>query len=69
MKSNASNNVSNQCKSAIAHSIISACRPRSFVSSIMLVSIYIYKRYESRILVDILCSLGYGVSSVGRPLL
>ena len=25
-------------------------------------SIYVYKKFESRVLVDILCSLGYGVS-------
>ena len=35
----------------------------SLISSIMLsLSSYVYKKFESRVLVDILCSLGYGVS-------
>lgn len=43
----------------IAHSIIAACRPRSFISPILLsVAIYIHRRYGSRELVDILNSLG-----------
>ena len=44
-------------KVAILHSII------YHISSIMLsLSIYVYKKFESCVLVDILCSLGYGVS-------
>ena len=62
-KSNVFNNVTERRRAAISHSVISACRPRSFVSSLMLsLSLYVYKKYESRILVDILSSLGYGAS-------
>jgi hypothetical protein len=47
-------------RTAIAHSIISACRPRSFVSPILLaISVYINRKYESRELVDILSSLSF----------
>ena len=45
---------------AIAHSIMSACRPRSFVSPILLaVAVYIHRKYASRELIDILNTLGF----------
>ena len=45
---------------SIAHAIISACRPRSFVSPILLsTAIYIHRRYASRELIDILNALGF----------
>ena len=57
-KSNDTQSVPYRQKAAISHSIIYACRPRSFISSIMLsLSIYVYKKIESRVLVDIFCSL------------
>ncbi|KMQ84911.1 hypothetical protein RF55_16900, partial [Lasius niger] len=44
----------------IAHSIISAIRPRSFVSSILLgVGAFLYKKFASRNLINILFSLGF----------
>ena len=51
--------VNRRC-TAIAHSIISACRPRSFVSPILLaISVYIHRKYASRDLIDMLSSLGF----------
>ena len=45
---------------AIAHSLISAVRPRSFISPILLaISVYINTMHESRQLIDILSSLGF----------
>ena len=45
---------------AIAHSLISACRPRSFISPVLLaISVYIHRKYASRELIDILSSLGF----------
>ena len=45
---------------AIAHSIIAACRPRSFVSPILLaISVYIHRKYASRELIDILSSMSF----------
>lgn len=45
---------------SIAHAIISACRPRSFISPILLaIAVYIHQRYASRELIDILSSLGF----------
>ena len=42
-KSNVFNNVTERRRAAISHSVISACRPRSFVSSLMLsLSLYVY---------------------------
>lgn len=45
---------------AIAHSLISACRPRSFISPVLLaISVYIHRKYASRELIDILSSLDF----------
>ena len=45
---------------AIAHSIMAACRPRSFVSPILLaVAVYIHRKYASRELIDISNTLGF----------
>ncbi len=45
---------------AISHSIIAACRPKSFVSPILLaVAVYIHRKYASRELIDILSSMGF----------
>ena len=45
---------------AIAHSIISACRPRLFISPLLLaLAVYVHRKYGSRELVDILNSLGF----------
>lgn len=45
---------------AIAHSIVAAVRPRSFLSPILLgVSTYINSKFESRELVDVLSSLSF----------
>ena len=62
-KSKATDNVMHRRIIAISHSMIYACRPRSYISRVMLtLSIYVYKKYETRNLVDILCNLGYGAS-------
>ena len=62
-KSNDTQSELHRRKAGISHSMIYACIPRSFISSIILsLSIYVYKKFESRVLVTILCSLGYGVS-------
>ena len=45
---------------AIAHSIISACRPKSFVSPLLLaIAVYIHRKYASRELIDILSSISF----------
>ena len=45
---------------AIAHSIIKSCRPRSFVSPVLLsIGTYIHRKYASRELIDILSSLSF----------
>ena len=45
---------------SIAHAIISACRPRSFISPVLLsTAVYIHRRYASRELIDILNALGF----------
>ena len=45
---------------AIAHSIISACRPRPFISPILLaISIFILRKYASRDLEEILRSINF----------
>ena len=51
-----SNIIPNECwQLAIAHSITSAARPRSFISPILLaISFYISRKYKSRELIDIL---------------
>ena len=55
--------VSNRCCTAIAHSIISACRPRSFISPLLLAismyKLYIHRKYASRELIDLLSSLSF----------
>ena len=62
-KSNDIQSVPFRRKAAISHSIIYAWSPRSLISSIKLyLSIYVYKKFESCVLVDILCRLGYDVS-------
>lgn len=63
---------------AIAHAIASAVRPRSFYSSVLIgVGVYIYKKFGSRHLVDVLSALGfsasyaevctYEISSINQP--
>ena len=48
-----------RCNS-ITHAIISACRPRSFISQVLLsTAAYIHRRYASRELIDILNALGF----------
>ena len=45
---------------SIAHAIISACRPRSFISPILLsIAVYIHQRYGSRELIDMLNGMSY----------
>ena len=52
--------VVNRRRTATAHSWISACRPRSFVSPLLLaISVYIHRKYASRELIDILSSLSF----------
>ena len=47
-------------RKAIAHSIISAARPRSFISPILLaIAVYVNLKLESRELVDVLSSLSF----------
>ena len=47
-------------RTAIVHSIMSACQPPSFISPILLtISVYFNQKYESRELVDILSSLSF----------
>lgn len=51
--------LSRRC-TAIAHSLISACRPRSFISPVLLaIALYIHRRYASRELIDILSSISF----------
>ena len=58
-KSKLENSTKRRCQ-AIAHSIISACRPRSFISPLLLsIAVYIHRRYGSRELIDILNSLSF----------
>jgi len=62
IKSNAlkeNKSVDRRC-TAISHAIIAACRPRSFVSPILLaIAVYIHRKYASRELIDILSSIGF----------
>ena len=59
IKSKAAQAHARRCTS-IAHAIISACRPRSFISPILLaIAVYIYQKHASRELIDILSSLGF----------
>jgi len=71
--------VSRRC-TAIAHSVISACRPRSFISPVLLaIAVYIHRKYASRELIDILSSISFaddykevqrfenGLLSAGEP--
>ena len=45
---------------SIAHAIISACRPRSFISPILLsIAVYIYQRYGCRELNDMLSGMSF----------
>ena len=47
-------------KDSIAHALISMCKPRSFISPLLLsLGVYIHKKYASRELLDILSSLGF----------
>ena len=51
--------VSRRC-TAIAHAVISACRPRSFISPLLLsIAMYIHHKYASRELIDILSSISF----------
>jgi len=51
--------IERRCTS-IAHATISACRPRSFISSILLsIAVYINRRYGSRELINILSSMSF----------
>jgi hypothetical protein len=48
---------------ALSHSIISAVRPRSFISPLQLgVGVFLYKKFGSRYLLDILSALGFSSS-------
>lgn len=48
---------------ALSHAVISAVRPRSFFSSLLTgVSVYLYKKFGSRQLIDILSALGFSAS-------
>lgn len=48
---------------SIAHAIISAVRPRSFISSLQIgVGAFLYKKFGSRLLIDVLSSLGFSSS-------
>lgn len=59
-KASANNKVVERKRMAIAHSIIAAARPRSFISPILLaITVYINTRLESRELVDLLSSLSF----------
>jgi len=52
--------VTNRRCTAIAHSIISACRPKSFISPLLLgIAVYIHSKYASRELIDILSSMSF----------
>ncbi|CAH1118147.1 unnamed protein product [Phaedon cochleariae] len=45
---------------ALSHAVISAVRPRSFLSSLLIgLSTFIYKRFGSRLLVDALSAIGF----------
>ena len=51
--------VSRRCL-AIAHTLIAACRPRSFISPLLLaIGVFLHRKYASRELIDILSSLGF----------
>ena len=63
MSKNPKNDTIMRRKCAISHVIMSSCWPRSFLSPLLLsLAIYVHKRHESRELIDILCSLGFGGS-------
>ena len=48
---------------AIAQAIIASCRPRSFISPLLLaMAIYIHRKYASRELIEILSSLGFSAN-------
>lgn len=58
-KSSVQTTVERRCI-AIAHSIIQAVRPRSFISPVLLaISVYVNTKLESRELVDVLSSLSF----------
>lgn len=45
---------------ALAHSLVAAVRPRSFVSPVLVaLAVFLYKKYGSRKLVDVVSSLGF----------
>ena len=51
--------VNRRC-TAIAQAIISACRPKSFISPVLLaIALYIHHKYSSRELIDILNSISF----------
>ena len=51
--------VNRQC-TAIAQAVISACRPKSFISPVLLaIALYIHRKYASRELIDILSSISF----------
>lgn len=50
-------------RQSISEAIISACRPRSFISPILLgIGVYMHRHFASRNIIDILCSLGFSVA-------
>ena len=54
VKSKIENESAERMKCTIAHAIISACRPRSFVSILLIsISTYIHRKHGSRELIDI----------------
>lgn len=53
----------NRICEALSHAVISAARPRSFLSPILIgVSTYLYKKFGSRKLINLLSSLGFAAS-------
>lgn len=50
-------------RQSISEAIISACLPRSFISPILLgIGIYMHRHFASRIIIDILCNLGFSIA-------
>ena len=60
IKSNSKDDSNKRRCTSIAHAIISACRPRSLISQVLLsTAVYINRRYASRELIEILNALGF----------
>ena len=51
--------VTRRC-TTIAHSVIATCRPRSFISPLLLaISVYLHRKYAFREMIDILSSISF----------